>query len=75
LQEPGNYVILPLALLVHGRRLALLFHSQQGGQLLFVLHSPGREGDSMYVTYTDLIQIGLLIVAIIALIQDNKKQK
>jgi hypothetical protein len=29
----------------------------------------------MYVTYTDLIQIGLLIVAIIALIQDNKKQK
>jgi hypothetical protein len=29
----------------------------------------------MYVTYTDLIQIGLLVVAIIALIQDNKKQK
>jgi hypothetical protein len=29
----------------------------------------------MYVTYSDLIQIGLLVLAIIALIQDNKKQK
>jgi hypothetical protein len=29
----------------------------------------------MYVTYSDLIQIGLLVLAVIALIQDNNKQK
>jgi hypothetical protein len=29
----------------------------------------------MYVTYSDLIQIGILVVTIISLVQDNKKQK
>ena len=30
-----------------------------------------KGGDAMYVTYSDLIQIGLLIVAIVALFRDR----
>jgi hypothetical protein len=53
--------------------LALFFLEE--GSFCLSSNPHGREGDSMYVTYSDLIQIGLLVLAIIALIQDNKKQK
>lgn len=50
-------------------------HRAKGGFTLLVLtrrvyKSPPderKEGDAMYVTYADLIQIGILIVALISL--------
>ncbi len=34
-----------------------------------------KEGDAMYVTYQDLIQIGILIVALVNLIYQINKEK
>ena len=41
------------------------------GNLLCRLSLSVKGGDAMYVTYSDLIQIGLLIVAIVALFRDR----
>lgn len=54
-----------------------LFSSQDSGRnfpkgnLLCRLSLSVKGGDAMYVTYSDLIQIGLLIVAIVALFRDR----
>ena len=68
----AGYGILSLSKGTMLARSALLFPRNVGGQLLMILPS-GKEGCPM-VSFTDLIQVGILIVGIISLfIQANKK--
>ena len=36
-------------------------------------HSLQKGGDAMYVTYSDLIQFGMLMIAIIALLENRNR--
>lgn len=60
---PSGYQVLP----IYGRRFAPL-----RGQLL--LPPDLRKGAVLMVTYTDLIQIGILVVGIIGLFLQTKKK-
>ena len=67
-----NYVILPLVLPnTVGGWLLYIFPGMFGGRSFFLLL---RKGGAAMVTFSDLIQVGILVVGIISLFFSGKKE-